>query len=351
MNVTFLIGNGFDLACGLKSSYPNVYEEYIKQPSQSEVVKKFKDDLIANKTKENWGNWSDFEMGMAEYAKKFNNEKELIECVSDFKAFLEDHLEQEERSFYFKFRNISKEDKQTITENIISSFHDFYKGVSNNITNYFRPRLLQGANINFINFNYTRVFDFIIKNFYDKNANICHIHGDLMNHDVVLGVNHEDQILKNFDLTNRGKRIFIKPFFNFEYDKEKLDRVERYIIDSDCVCLFGLSLGDSDYIWKELIIKQLSIDKMTHVFLFDYECEKLNIIDVGSRLNEEEYRKETNKLAIELCGKENKNFSKIHVPIGKKLFDIEKLFDVLQHNDLKKTNVQNIKDIPNKNIG
>ena len=53
MNVTFLIGNGFDLACGMKTRYSDVYERYIKTPSATPIIEQFKDDLIKEKTKEN----------------------------------------------------------------------------------------------------------------------------------------------------------------------------------------------------------------------------------------------------------------------------------------------------------
>ena len=99
MNVTFLIGNGFDLACGMKTSYPDVYEEYIKTSSPTIVIENFKQDLIKEKTQEKWGNWSDFEMGMAKYARNFSNEKDFIECIADFKRFLRLHWVEEQKKF------------------------------------------------------------------------------------------------------------------------------------------------------------------------------------------------------------------------------------------------------------
>lgn len=33
MNITFLIGNGFDLNCGLKSKYSDVYDQYCSTQS------------------------------------------------------------------------------------------------------------------------------------------------------------------------------------------------------------------------------------------------------------------------------------------------------------------------------
>lgn len=99
MNVTFLIGNGFDLACGMKTRYSDVYEGYIQTPSVTPIIEKFKADLIKEKTKKNWGNWSDFEMGMAKFASNFSSEKDFISCIADFKKFLKQHLQKEQETF------------------------------------------------------------------------------------------------------------------------------------------------------------------------------------------------------------------------------------------------------------
>ena len=82
MNITFIIGNGFDLNLGMSTKYSDMYEEYVKSPSSSETIQKFKNELAARTP---YDKWTDFEMGMADYAKSFSSEKELTECVRDFK--------------------------------------------------------------------------------------------------------------------------------------------------------------------------------------------------------------------------------------------------------------------------
>ena len=95
MNVTFLIGNGFDLNCGLKSSYFDIYEEY-KNPKEgdSEIIRSFKKDLW-----DNIDRWGDFEVAMAEYMRTFKSEKDFLECLRDFKAFTENYLQEEEKQY------------------------------------------------------------------------------------------------------------------------------------------------------------------------------------------------------------------------------------------------------------
>ena len=40
MGTLFLIGNGFDINCGMKTRYTDVYKKYIKEKTVSEIVKK-----------------------------------------------------------------------------------------------------------------------------------------------------------------------------------------------------------------------------------------------------------------------------------------------------------------------
>ena len=324
MNVTFLIGNGFDLACGMKTSYPDVYEEYIKTASNSDVIARFKQNLIDEKTKEKWGNWSDFEMGMARYAKTFQNEGDFIECVSDFKSFLEKHLKKEEKQLREKFIVFNSEMTAQVSRYIKNCVSNFYQGVSKkisrNIENIEKNTL--GKSFSFISFNYTSIFENVIKKFFNQNYSISYIHGSLAENDVILGVDNVEQVSANFNLTKKIKRTFIKPFFNEEYDDNKLNQVKNNILNSDCICVFGLSLGDSDLMWKNLIIEWVKSNSENHLFLYDYTCSQINIVDASAKMNEEETQKEI-KLKEFGFNINDEYFEQIHMPIGKKMFDIE----------------------------
>ena len=63
----YLIGNGFDLNLGLKSSYNDFYGFYKIQESDSYPVKNFKDNISNNIDK-----WSDLELALGEYTKEIN---------------------------------------------------------------------------------------------------------------------------------------------------------------------------------------------------------------------------------------------------------------------------------------
>ena len=68
MNITYLIGNGFDLNLGLKTKYADFLQEYRNIESGDLVIGKFKSD-IANNLK----HWADAESAFGEYTERFND--------------------------------------------------------------------------------------------------------------------------------------------------------------------------------------------------------------------------------------------------------------------------------------
>ena len=106
MNITFLIGNGFDLNCGLKSSYQDVYNEYCKiNETDSELIKNFKKNI-----KNDYKTWGDFELAMAEKINDFKSENDFVKCIIDFKTYLVKYLSEEKRKFFEKYNTDSIKD-------------------------------------------------------------------------------------------------------------------------------------------------------------------------------------------------------------------------------------------------
>ena len=97
-----IVGNGFDLNCGLKTRYTDVYAEYVLTKSDSKTICSFKEDIS-----DNFANWSDFELGMVEYAKRLNSCEELMECVNDFNHFMHQYLLGLQENFHSYFHQLS----------------------------------------------------------------------------------------------------------------------------------------------------------------------------------------------------------------------------------------------------
>ena len=72
MRVTFLIGNGFDINCGMKCTYQDIYKGYVENRSgEPEIIRAFKDDILQKPQ-----TWADFEEAMNLYLSRFKSEDE-----------------------------------------------------------------------------------------------------------------------------------------------------------------------------------------------------------------------------------------------------------------------------------
>ena len=217
-SVLFIIGNGFDLGLNMKTSYEDVYNKYIVTPSKSIVISKFKNELSKRKP---YDKWSDFEMGMAEYAETLELEDELIECVRDFRGCMVNHLQGE----FDKINELCKDDgyANRLINEFNNSLESFYGGLTQNVQKQLKSIINDDfPEYNFITFNYTKTLEAVMGVVYRKNnvtMNLpLHIHGSFDN-DVVLGIDNLEQIKKaKFQLSKKGKRAFVKTFFNEQYD-------------------------------------------------------------------------------------------------------------------------------------
>lgn len=320
MNVTFLIGNGFDLNSGLKSSYHDIYKEYVKQPSSSNIIAKFKNDLWDDK--ENWG---DFEVAMSKYIRNFTSENDFLVCLRDFIKYLEQYLTKEAAPY----SNITDDNlSSVISEEMYRSLTQFHKGVTHDLDTLD----IENANINAIVFNYTSVIDdlYDLTNFTYPNLidNIVHIHGRL-NDDVIMGMDNISQLTNmHFHLSRKSRRAFIKSEYNNAYDKARLNNAEKIISESDVICIFGMSLSESDLRWRNLLLSWLRKNKNVHLFLYQYECSILPFVNAEQRLSIEEDQKE---VLLSQWGVGNNEidlyFDNIHIPCCKNIFNFKDVIE------------------------
>ena len=330
-----MIGNGFDRALGMKSRFCDTYESYIASPSADDVITQFKHVLEKDIEK-----WSDFEMRMAYYAKNFSSEKDFVQCVRDYTRFLNTYLKKEEDSV---FSAIEKENLTVVLANeMIKLLSSFHLGLIRN--NYNRiDRILASSipnHITFITFNYTNSLEKIntlIKSDTPDIASfsrptvvdkIIHIHGQLDN-DVTLGVDNETQFNElPYKLSTRGKRVFIKPFFNGQYDSQRVSDAERAIERSDIICTFGWSLGDSDQTWRSKVLEWLLNDRHRHLIILNHKLlsKQYPVCSITEQMDDaEEYRDNVlGKIVGNISPEDYEELaSRVYVPTGYSLLNLE----------------------------
>lgn len=281
MNITFLIGNGFDIGIGLKTRYEEFYDVYCKNKSEDENnIWGFKTILAQWKDsgEKNIVDWADFEKAFGEHSQDFTVGSKALyierfeHFVSEFNAYLEEEEKKADCSnskliadtmnkaiqTYFHIRN---EDKNEI--------ESFYK-------NFSSERIY-----NFVSFNYTKVLDNCVKIFEDSIRNVqnrkigevLHVHG-YVEENMIMGVNDVTQIV-NPELAKDPDVIseIVKPQQNIEARTMYDSRVTSVIEKSDAICVYGMSLGETDRKWWQCIARWLAKNEKRILVILNYESK------------------------------------------------------------------------------
>lgn len=91
MQLTYILGNGFDVAIGLATTYSAFYEWYNKQCSESEEVILLK-DTIDKEIKKGNDNWKDFEYALGQFTLKVPDKKKYMDCFQNARRSLIEYL-------------------------------------------------------------------------------------------------------------------------------------------------------------------------------------------------------------------------------------------------------------------
>lgn len=274
MNVTFLVGNGFDISCGISTSYRSFYEWYLKQPSDTDNIKRMKDDIDKD-----YENWADFEIGLGKFTQKFSIDKieDYFECYYDASKSIIRYLELQTSDIEF-----SKCD-EAIFVHFKNSIINFYKNLTPQLSAKIRE--LDDDNnitISFISFNYTDILNKALEKTSDitilpepdipteLNPKIINVHGSL-NRWPILGVSYLYQIPnKEFAKNSTFQKLMIKAESINAIGESWYDDASKLITCSKVICVFGMSIGDSDGVWWEKIANHLIDDKESRLIIFWY---------------------------------------------------------------------------------
>lgn len=305
MNVTFLIGNGFDINLGLDTSYsafynklikkyPNPAKEYDKDnlPMLMKIVNSINDDK-SKPTKEKL--WSDFEIGLGLFTQKITIDEidEFNNARLQLKEDLAEYLIEENK----KLSLISN--KEDLLNAFIYSIFNFALELNPKDKNTIskRQKTQESVSYNVITFNYTNSFETVMKKsdisvplsigshtinnstYSDTFYKIIHIHGTYDSR-MITGLNDKNQIA-NPELRDNEDLIhtFIKPQINSDcgelVDQEALDLLNR----SSIFVVFGMSYGATDKMWWRKICDRMLNDGSAYLILFEIsqKCQKIHL--------------------------------------------------------------------------
>lgn len=280
MNITFFIGNGFDTNLNLETKYEQFYPYFIEKASQ--------DNLIAKELKKldkKYSTWADLEIALGEFTDKIDVDKfdKFIDDKIELDNLLKEYLLIEQKKFSLTNEQMEKMlviATQRLRECANLRDRDL---LEKTLDKYKQEEYIYQV----INFNYTDCLDKVWKVYGNKAigshkygaliknerlGQVLHIHGTLTDNEMILGVNDEEQI-KNKELRNdKERRIFlIKPELNEAIGQYKMTKVREILHSSEVICLFGVSIGDTDRIWWEQIGKWLWEIETHILIIYNYE--------------------------------------------------------------------------------
>ena len=269
MNVTFLIGNGFDLGIGLKTAYTDFFAVYCsKKEGDTPLIDSFKKQL-----QDDYETWSDFEKAFGEYAGQALDADCYLKVFEDFEVEFSDYLRNEEKNFDNSKIELIAEKMKTA----LISYYDIRPADREALVKSINGRQ---ATFNFISFNYTKCLDEcigILRRQPDYVNSIrgniqkpVHVHG-YTEENMILGVNDETQI-KSEILAKNEEVIeeIVKPVQNqiarMNYDND----ATRIIRGSDIICVYGMSIGETDKKWWELVMNWLQESSSNRLIILQH---------------------------------------------------------------------------------
>ncbi|MDR0865136.1 MAG: bacteriophage abortive infection AbiH family protein [Candidatus Symbiothrix sp.] len=326
MNVLFLIGNGFDINIGLNTRFKDALNTYLKDQNDDLRIQKFKKDIS-----QDFENWSDFEKQMGIYTENFTqqNIEDYYFCINNFRESLAKHLKDQELRINY---NANKEDIISIFG---KSIIEFYNGLI--LTSQNRIKSIVNLNeqilYNFMTFNYTNILEHCLeilktemKPFNPNRPNdhinkILHIHGTT-EENLILGVDNIEQI-KNKELLDEEKLhwTIAKPIINRELGNQTDREGASLINNSRIICIFGLSLGETDKSWWQSIGQWLQ-DTNRHLVIFD-KVPKWNHLHPVESIEKRKALSKKFFLSADITKNQNAYMDRIHIGFNTDMFKLD----------------------------
>lgn len=333
MNITFLVGNGFDIASGIDTSYGAFYKWYCNIDSEKEHIKAFRKN-IKDDIKKGGKNWSDFELGLGKYTKHFTIDtvNEFFECYEDAHEKIIEFLKLQQSQF---ITDAFVDNQITQFKNgLVNFYQDLNPQERRAFNEIFESDKSSDSIINFLSFNYTdtlnKIIDVISKTPLKQwqysgnrkleiNKKIIQMHGTSMEYPI-LGVDNTSQIANQELLSVPNfSEIMIKPQSVNAIGQLWHAEAKEIISKSRIICVFGMSLGESDAQWWNIIIKWLKENSSRRLIVYWYTKNPPNGISVYRKLQETKKAKDTLYKYFALSPNDIENIgTRIHIAINTK---------------------------------
>ena len=235
-----IIGNGFDLNLGLKTSYNDfINSNYFLDILSSNYLAKYLID------KKGLNNWIDIENEFCNY--------------SNETSYIQDSRENFEKD-YIQIKHQLVEYLKSIE----------YKDIKKDSYSYkLLEEIKESQKVTILNFNYTNSIETIFKqNNWELNSkiiNIIYCHGTIQNDDIIFGVEDSAKI--------KREHMFLKKSCDIKYPSIN---VEEHLNREYKIFFIGHSLGKSDYSYFNHFLYDISSNYNNKEILFTYYGNDFN---------------------------------------------------------------------------
>lgn len=291
MNITYIIGNGFDLRFGMSTSYADFarhYEPEYCEEENEEMCKILCNSIINQarpRTVENLmrlflltsrdGNWSDLELHLGRFT-EYLDKDEILQFYPYLNKQLDLFLQQVEQNR----PSASDEERDSFSKCLCNPFQFYRNSEQDQIKKHYLGNTKWNVYANIITLNYTSTLEELSHDFYNRDNNlwysftlsgIHHVHGKLNDEGILFGVDNTGQISKeNMRAEDKILNLIVKPQSNKGIGDLIDEQCMQCISDTNIFCIFGSSLGDTDRTWWHCIGEKFQKDNSTIILLFEY---------------------------------------------------------------------------------
>ncbi len=301
MNITFLIGNGFDVNLGLKTQYNDFYPKYLeskKNDALAPCVAKFCEQIKADE-EQKFEKWSDFEKAFGENITGTNSE--IGEILADFDNSFAIYLKQ--RCELCDYNNPDIE--QELSAFVLTPYDQLELADKNTLKAYYKERETQDHIYSFITLNYTDTLEKLVPVWFKRRVqsrvtwrnrvstnsmrSILHLHGSLAENYMIIGL---DSLSQFKDETMQGNQKLLRHCVKSEinkaygYGNKETDYI-NIINTSDVIYAYGMAFGVTDKSRIDVIRNWLksSVNHKLVVYKYNSGFDKLDGMNKGLLLD------------------------------------------------------------------
>lgn len=274
MNITFLVGNGFDINLGLNTRYTDFYPTYLS---------KGHNDMLSRAIADNYDKWADLEVALGKVLKNIAPEQvdEFLDSKGKLEGDLAEYLRDEESRLDLSSSKLPGE----FQKNVTGFFNEFTSKEKSDFRAWLSS-VKSTISYRFISFNYTNCLDGVIERgktlpsfdthvsgntrYTDSVGAVHHIHGTL-DGDLILGINDASQI-ENPVLRTDSRLVdyIVKAEVNEALGEQRMETAKRIIDESDHIGVYGMSIGDTDLMWWQYLLAWLQKKDSRRLVLYVY---------------------------------------------------------------------------------